>query len=245
MTATDIDGLKQEFDLVVGADGRMNSVVRQSLYTDKLLPCYQGFINIIGISQLDEKYLNNTIHDFRDTNERFGIVPVNKGECYWAAGWSTKIDKGRTLISWYQEMQQRFLTWPNPVQKVLQSYEKSSLKLIFVHDLDPLPYWHCDNVLIIGDAAHAPLPTSGQGACQALEDAWHLARGLAKNDRLEKILNDFYQQRIAKTTATQNIGRQLAKQIFTNSSVAQSSVAGISARQLSEFWMQGLERKQI
>jgi 2-polyprenyl-6-methoxyphenol hydroxylase-like FAD-dependent oxidoreductase len=123
---------------------------------------------------------------------------------------------------------------------VLKSYEKSSLNRIFVHDLDPLPYWHQDNVLIIGDAAHAPLPTSGQGACQALEDAWHLARCLAKKDVLDNILTGFYQQRIVKTSAAQTTGRQLAQQIFSDYSEPQPSVSGLSAKQLTELWMQGL-----
>jgi 2-polyprenyl-6-methoxyphenol hydroxylase-like FAD-dependent oxidoreductase len=46
---------------------------------------------------------------------------------------------------------------------------------IRVHDHDPVPTWHRHNLILVGDAAHAALPTSGQGACQALEDAWHLA----------------------------------------------------------------------
>lgn len=240
MTAQDIDALKQEFTLVVGADGRMNSVVRQTLYPEKVKPCYQGFINIIGISQLEEGDLDNAIHDFRGTGERFGIVPIKAGLCYWAGGWSTPIDKDRPLSAWYDEMHQRFMDWPDPVKNVLKSYEKSSLNRIFVHDLDPLPYWHQDNVLIIGDAAHAPLPTSGQGACQALEDAWHLARCLAKKDVLDNILTGFYQQRIVKTSAAQTAGRQLAQQIFSDYSEPQPSVSGLSAKQLTELWMQGL-----
>lgn len=240
MTAQDIDGLKQEFILVVGADGRMNSVVRQTLYPEKVQPCYQGFINIIGISQLEEGILDNAIHDFRGQGERFGIVPVNAGLCFWAGGWSTHIDKDRPLSAWFDEMHQRFMNWPVPVQNVLESYEKPSLNRIFVHDIDPLPYWHKDNVLIIGDAAHAPLPTSGQGACQALEDAWHLARNLENNDALDNVLTGFYQQRIAKTSAAQTIGRQLAQRIFSEYSVPQPFFSGISAEQLTKFWMQGL-----
>ncbi|CAM0555830.1 FAD-dependent urate hydroxylase [Vreelandella titanicae] len=34
MSVQDIDRLKQDFDLVVGADGRMNSVVRHTLYAE-------------------------------------------------------------------------------------------------------------------------------------------------------------------------------------------------------------------
>ncbi|EPJ53690.1 MAG: FAD dependent oxidoreductase [Osedax symbiont Rs2] len=239
ITEPDIKGLKREFDIVVGADGRMNSVVRQVLYKEKVSPCYQGFINIIGISQLQDDVLDNAIHDYRAPGERFGIVPVKTDLCFWAAGWSTRIDPHRPLSSWYEEMQQRFQSWAAPVQNVLNCYDKSSLKRIFVHDLDPLPYWHQDNVLIIGDAAHAPLPTSGQGACQALEDAWHLARLLKKEHDLSDVLTSFYQQRIAKTSAAQFTGRQLAQKIFANN-VESKSAAGFSAKGLSEFWMQGL-----
>lgn len=36
---------------------------------------------------------------------------------------------------------------------------------------DPLKTWHRGRVILIGDAAHAMLPTQGQGASQAIEDA--------------------------------------------------------------------------
>lgn len=241
LTTQDIDRLKQESDLVVGADGRMNSVVRQTLFTDKVTPRYQGFINIIGISEMDGCVWDNAIHDFRGPGERFGIVPVKAGSCYWAAAWATPIDRERPVSGWYDEMLQRFRNWPALVQDVLHSRDQASLNRIFVHDIDPLPYWHRDNVLIIGDAAHAPLPTSGQGACQALEDAWHLCRLLGAEDSLQNVLNAFYQRRIAKTSAAQNTGRRLARSIFTEHSEPQPSVAGISPEQLSQFWMQGLE----
>ena len=241
ITVSEIAQLKQDYDLVVGADGRMSSVVRQSLYAEKITPQYQGFINIIAISQLKPGSLDNVIHDFRGNGERFGIVPVKADLCYWAAGWSANIDKARPISAWYEEMHQRFLTWPDAVQQMLKSYDKNSLKRIFVHDVDPLPYWHQENVLIIGDAAHAPLPTSGQGACQALEDAWHLVRVLEKYDDLEHALTAFYQQRINKTSASQLVGRQVAQKIFTTKAHHEQTPAlGLCPQQLVELWMQGL-----
>jgi 2-polyprenyl-6-methoxyphenol hydroxylase-like FAD-dependent oxidoreductase len=241
----DIEALKQDYWLVVGADGRMNSVVRKAIYDDKVTPCYQGFINIIGISAWKEN--DNSISDFRGLGERFGIVPVKADLCYWAAGWQTPCDKDMPLSVYYQEMHRRFESWPEPVKKVLKSYDKSTLNHIFVHDIDPLPHWHKENVVIIGDAAHAPLPTSGQGACQALEDAWHLVQCLAKQTALEKVLSDFYQKRIEKTSAAQRVGRQLAQTLFTSGSgaVSQAGPANISAQQLSAFWMQGLGSKAV
>jgi 2-polyprenyl-6-methoxyphenol hydroxylase-like FAD-dependent oxidoreductase len=44
-----------------------------------------------------------------------------------------------------------------------------------VSTLPALPTWARHRVIIIGDAAHTLLPNSGQGACQALEDAEALA----------------------------------------------------------------------
>jgi len=87
------------------------------------------------------------------------------------------------------------------------------------------------------------LPTSGQGACQALEDSWHLARLLEAHAELDSVLTGFYQQRIAKTSAAQTVGRQLAQRIFGDHSERKSSTSGITAEQLSQFWMQGLEMK--
>jgi 2-polyprenyl-6-methoxyphenol hydroxylase-like FAD-dependent oxidoreductase len=44
-----------------------------------------------------------------------------------------------------------------------------------------VPVWHRDRMIIIGDAAHAASPTSGQGASMAIEDGVELARCLGDN----------------------------------------------------------------
>ncbi|HET6753767.1 MAG TPA: FAD-dependent monooxygenase [Jiangellaceae bacterium] len=41
-----------------------------------------------------------------------------------------------------------------------------------------LPAWHNGRMIVIGDAAHAPSPTSGQGASLSVEDAVVLAKCL-------------------------------------------------------------------
>jgi 2-polyprenyl-6-methoxyphenol hydroxylase-like FAD-dependent oxidoreductase len=44
-----------------------------------------------------------------------------------------------------------------------------------IHDLPHVPRWRDGRVVLIGDAAHATSPSSGQGASLALEDAAFLA----------------------------------------------------------------------
>jgi len=46
----------------------------------------------------------------------------------------------------------------------------------------PLPHWSRGPVLLLGDAAHAVAPHSGQGASLALEDAVVLAAILARGE---------------------------------------------------------------
>jgi 2-polyprenyl-6-methoxyphenol hydroxylase-like FAD-dependent oxidoreductase len=46
------------------------------------------------------------------------------------------------------------------------------------YDLGHVPVWHRGPIVIIGDAAHAPSPTSGQGASMAAEDGVILAKAL-------------------------------------------------------------------
>lgn len=240
ITVADVMKLGREFDLVVGADGRMNSVVRQTLYPGKVTPRYHGFVNIIGLSHRKEFFLDNSISDFRGSGQRFGIVPVNGGKCYWAGAWNAPIDKLRSQNAWFDELYQRFRGWPNPIKDVLQNSDSASMRHIFVHDIDPLPFWHQGNILLIGDAAHASLPTSGQGACQALEDAWHLSLMLEEEDEMASALQKFYRQRCTKTSAAQMVGRQLANKFFSGQPEPLLPATHISAKELSHFWMQGL-----
>ncbi|NQY65110.1 MAG: FAD-dependent monooxygenase [Alteromonadaceae bacterium] len=116
------------------------------------------------------------------------------------------------------ELNNRFKHWPQPIATIIINKTPiSSINKIYVHDHNPIKFWSKNNVLLIGDAAHAPLPTSGQGACQALEDAWHLANCLMESDgEINQALSHFNKLRSAKTTGIIMGGRQLAKSIFNN-----------------------------
>jgi FAD-dependent urate hydroxylase len=46
------------------------------------------------------------------------------------------------------------------------------------YDVPRVPRWHRDRMIVIGDAAHATSPASGQGASMAVEDAVILAQCL-------------------------------------------------------------------
>ncbi|MFL6632965.1 MAG: FAD-dependent monooxygenase [Massilia sp.] len=199
-------------DLVVGADGRMASCARRYVTGDDT-PVYQGFINWIGVC--DGAFDADAISDYWGTGERFGIVPVARDKAYWAGGAAQATIGARDPDNYRDELQRIFADWPEPVRRVIAGTPAARINKIYVHDHDPAPTWHRHNLVMIGDAAHAALPTSGQGACQALEDAWHLARCVeAHPGDVGRALEAFTALRFQKTAGITMAGRALAASLF-------------------------------
>lgn len=105
---------------------------------------------------------------------------------------STKFDKDTAL----RELLTRHRAWKNPtIQAILQYVEEeNNIEHVYPTFTTPeLPRWfdlasshksegreHMNGAMVlVGDAAHALQPSSGQGACQALEDGEALALFLA------------------------------------------------------------------
>jgi 2-polyprenyl-6-methoxyphenol hydroxylase-like FAD-dependent oxidoreductase len=72
------------------------------------------------------------------------------------------------------QLQERHGKWKDPVIQAI--IEEANVESIYpVWTTPELPYWGKDGCILVGDAAHALQPTSGQGSSQALEDAKTLA----------------------------------------------------------------------
>lgn len=197
-----LDGQVLQADLVLGAEGRMRSSARQFVLGADHPPRYQGFLNWVGITQIpaDQPPLFDAmaIHDYWGQGLRFGIVPVSSHRFYWAGAQTALAPPQSAPPDLQAHLLDLFGGWPDPVRRVVQHSQPQAIRQIAIHDHDPLDCWHRSNVLLVGDAAHAALPTSGQGACQALEDAYHLAQCLQDND-LQTALPAFTARRLAKT----------------------------------------------
>ena len=202
-------------DIIIGADGRMASQARQYIHGDNK-PVFQGFINWIGVFESpNETFQDIVVSDYWGVGKRFGIVPVTKHKAYWAGGMACDVIGPRNPREYTDELLSLFGDWPQPVQTMIRQSALERINKIYVHDHDPVQTWHKHNLIMIGDAAHAPLPTSGQGACQALEDAWYLSNCLTEHTgNLELAFKTFTQHRLDKTTAITMAARGLASSLF-------------------------------
>ncbi|MCU1725985.1 FAD-dependent monooxygenase [Pseudomonas sp. 7P_10.2_Bac1] len=242
------NGVSIRPDLLIGADGRMGSVARKFVAGDNS-PVYQGFVNWIGVAQGERALVSDiAIQDYWGAGNRFGCVPVRPDLVYWAAAQARPLSAATPAADMRKEIEDLFAGWPEPIARIIQATPTHAIRMIAVHDLEPLHTWSRANVLLVGDAAHAPLPTSGQGACQALEDAWHLARCLQGKDRLDKALLHFAQIRGPKTAKLAEQGRAFARGLFATdpetcrirNERAKASDPLHDVQALAQGWSQGL-----
>ena len=123
------------------------------------------------------------------------IVTQEDTEKWVEEGWSTRGDP--------DEMRASF---PNPeprLAKLLSLVTQCSKWGLFTRPLTA--NWGRGRIQLIGDAAHAMLPNTGQGACQAFEDAYILAQWLeAAPDPVEAFAN-FRRVRIPRVHGVQRL----------------------------------------
>ncbi len=79
-----------------------------------------------------------------------------------------------------------------------------------VADRDPVRHWHKGRIVLLGDAAHAPLQSLAQGACMAIEDGVCLAEAIAAADGdYQAAFGSFEAPRILRTARVQLESRAL------------------------------------
>ncbi len=214
------DGGAIEAALVIGADGRMNSCARRYVLGANIpaVPVFQGVASWIGAMTAPAGLVEEIAAlDYWGVGKRFGIVAVNPSTLYWA-GSIAAAAPGTTTghADAKAELMAHFSGWPAIVHSVIEQSEGRRIRQVDLYDHDPVETWHRGRVLMIGDAAHASLPTSGQGASQALEDAWHLAQCLADDPiDLDASLTAFTERRKVKTHSMTRIGRDFSSSLFS------------------------------
>ena len=112
----------------------------------------------------------------------FGYIPTPGGDVVWFVNWPrdqiSQAERAATSdAEWKARLIDLFTDDAGPAVELIRAGE-FELTGDNTHDLGHVPAWHRGPIVIIGDAAHAPSPTSGQGASMAAEDGVILAKAL-------------------------------------------------------------------
>jgi 2-polyprenyl-6-methoxyphenol hydroxylase-like FAD-dependent oxidoreductase len=176
------DGASAEGTLLIGADG-IHSRTRRFLDSGAPSPRYSGLGNVGGYSRAN-------VHDVPPgtyvmmfgRRAFFGYVVSPDGEVWWFANPPQPIElkqggQSDTAVAlWKARLMDLFAGDAGPAVDIVS--QATSLMTFNQYDLAHVPVWSWGPMIIIGDAAHAASPTSGQGASLAIEDAVVLARCL-------------------------------------------------------------------
>lgn len=221
------DGSEARGDVLIGADG-VRSQVRRILDPGAPAPRYTGLGNMGGFSPAGTVALApGSCTMMFGRRCFFGVTVHPSGEVWWFANppRATEIDRRElaetTTEQWKERLAALFDGDRPPAAAIIRA-TTGRIVAANQYDLPSVPTWRRGPMVILGDAAHAAAPSSGQGASMAIEDAVVLARCLRdapgvpaalatyeqiRRDRVERVVA--HGARMSSTKTVGPIGRVL------------------------------------
>jgi FAD-dependent urate hydroxylase len=177
------DGTEVAGDLLIGADG-IYSRTRRIIDPNAPGPRYTGLGNIGGFTRVPTitGEPGNYIMTF-GKRAFFGYTLSPSGEVWWFANPPAPAELTRAELKsldrerWRARLMALFADDAGPAVEIIRSTD-GLLIGANQHDMPRVRHWWRGPMIVIGDAAHAASPTSGQGASLAIEDAVTLAQCL-------------------------------------------------------------------
>ena len=175
------DGSEAEGDLLFGCDG-IHSRTRRSVMPDAPEPQYSGLVDSGGYARAAIPPSDGVMRMTFGAEGFFGYQVVPSGEAYWFENFHQEAEPDRRELEAIPDGRWR--------EKLLGLHRQDLPVISEIigstgvigrwpnYELPSLPSWHEGPVCLIGDAAHAMLPSAGQGASMAMEDAMVLAKCL-------------------------------------------------------------------
>lgn len=188
------NGLSRQVEGIVAADG-LHSLARSwvapaSVVREAHQICWRG----VAEYQLPPEQAG-WLQEAWGSGRRFGFSPISPGEVYWYALRDGQTPHQQTPA----ELQATFQPFAPIVHALLAHTPAEHILVHAIKDHAPLAGWARGPVCLLGDAAHATTPNMGQGACQAIVDAYTLAELLGRGLELRAAFAQLYALRQATT----------------------------------------------
>jgi len=221
-----------EADLVVGADG-IYSKIRQQKSPD-IIPRFLGVIVILGRAVCHHPLAVNKVFQTLGGDTRLYAMPFRGDVIMWQLSFRLTLEQAAELskqgpLAMKNEALRRCGDWHDPVRQLLSDTLLSDITGYPALDL-PAPYLdgrHLPcvdaselDVVLIGDAIHPMSPFKGQGANQALVDAWKLATLLASN--AVNPIEEYEREMVARVTPKVQLSARAVEELH--------SVVGVEVR---------------
>ena len=183
VTALFDDGSTATGDILVGADG-IRSTVRTLIDPDAPGPVYGGVLSFGGVAGDSDVKARPGMMYFAFGRVFMGYWGAPDGRIVWFGSLPAERPPTTDEVlrvpagEWLARLRELY-SGHVPGEALLRHSEPRELYRVGPMEAMPsLPHWHRGRMVLVGDAAHAPSSSSGQGASLAAESAVELARCL-------------------------------------------------------------------
>lgn len=214
------DGTEETYDLVVGCDG-VRSETRDLVFGDVPLS-YSG---MTGWSFWVKPNIAKTLQiaEYWGTGKFFGIWPT-KGRLSVFTSIRDNVQEPDPVESRIDRIQENFKNFGGLVPAILEGLnDPNEIFHGYYNDLR-MKKWHKGRVVLVGDAAHAILPTAGGGVSMAMESAAVLVDELCRADSkyIEQAFESYITRRRSRVDKIQNQSRMMSKFAFADNRLVSS-----------------------
>ncbi|GAB2473291.1 FAD-dependent monooxygenase [Promicromonospora xylanilytica] len=212
------DGRTVHADVVIGADG-IWSAVRRLTWPDAPRPAYTGIVDCGGWATTDLP--DTTRQQMYFGHRAFFGHAVKDSVAYWFTNVPRADEPARSELghldqpAWMATIRELHAKDPAPVRAVLDAADES-VGAWPIYDMPELTAWSTRTTCLIGDAAHAVSPSSGQGASLAVEDAVVLAGLLRDAPTPAAAFDGFVRERKAHAEKVVRFGRRIGDRKVTS-----------------------------
>jgi 2-polyprenyl-6-methoxyphenol hydroxylase-like FAD-dependent oxidoreductase len=183
VVATFADGSEAAADVLIGCDG-VHSAVRRIIDPGAPAPSYAGLVTTGGIAGgVAVDAAAGSYEMIFGRRAFFGYAAAPGGEVWWFANLPRRGEPAAGELraaggeGWRERLLAAYADDAGPALSLIRA-TPVLFPVTPIHAMPHLPVWHRGRMIVVGDAAHAPSPTSGQGASLSIEDAVVLAMRL-------------------------------------------------------------------
>lgn len=184
VTAHFADGSSATGDILIGADG-VHSTVRELIDPNAPAARYTGLLGFGGyLPGNDFNLVQDEMYFAQGKRGFLGYALTAEGE----TGWFTNVPSAEPMTGaearaigapeWLRRMGELYGD-DYPARDMLAAATPGNMVVLGgMHIMPSAPRWHRGRMVIVGDAAHVPSNSTGQGASMSIESAVQLARCL-------------------------------------------------------------------
>ncbi len=200
------DGTDAQTDLLIATDG-LYSQVRQAIFPE-IIPRYSHVSVTRGITSYAFQDLDNyECNIYAGDYSRIVTYPTKTdlNERYWFAAYYNKnktlLDKNALLV--------HFKEYHESLLKMIQNTPNENTIASHLYYVPIKNNWCRGRTILLGDAAHAILPTLGYGFSLGLENVLTLANLITKYQFVPKIREEFEFYTLKRTKSISDVSRRI------------------------------------